>query len=214
MTTNSALTVREKPAVRLKALIHDPAATIGPIAEYLDALDHPQRVEATRGLNRRDQRRLYQLAERGPAVTLDDFVAAAPPRKPVRNYGKNTLPLPGFTRFEKRFCRPEDGSNRLFGYNEGASRPIIGPGYFVAVPTAGNPEWEKRGAIVVDYFQVPDGPVAEGWPRVKKNSSGLQILVYHRTRDFMRRVSSHVTVGAAYKVEKPLDHYFMLVREA
>jgi hypothetical protein len=29
----------------------------------------------------------------------------------------------------------------------------------------------------------------------------------------MRRVSAHVTVGAAYKGEKSLDHYFMLCRE-
>jgi hypothetical protein len=45
------------------------------------------------------------------------------------------------------------------------------------------------------------------------NSRGLQRFVYHRTRDFMRRVSRHVTIGAAYKGESPLDHYFVLVRE-
>jgi hypothetical protein len=28
----------------------------------------------------------------------------------------------------------------------------------------------------------------------------------------MRKVSESVTVGAAYKGENPLDHYFMLVR--
>ena len=37
--------------------------------------------------------------------------------------------------------------------------------------------------------------------------------MYHHTRDYMRRVSSHVTVGAAYKGETSLDHYFMLCRE-
>jgi len=89
-----------------------------------------------------------------------------------------------------------------------------GPGYFVAVPTASNPEWRSRGAIVVDYFQVPDGAVASGWPRVVPNTKGLQRFVYDRTRDFMRRVSKHVTIGAAFKVEKALDHYFVLVRES
>jgi hypothetical protein len=29
----------------------------------------------------------------------------------------------------------------------------------------------------------------------------------------MRRLSRHVTIGAAYKGERPLDHYFVLVRE-
>jgi hypothetical protein len=200
------------PAAHIRALIHASDASIGAISAWLDSLTDEQRAQCIYALNRRDQRRLYQLAADGPAVALDDFVGAAGARVAVRNLGKNTLPLPGFTRFEKRFCRPEDGSARLFGYNEGASRPFIGPGYFVAIPTAGNPEWEKRGAIVVDYFQVPDGRVADGWPRVRKNHVGLQILVYYHTRDFMRRVSKHITVGAAYKNERALDHYFMLCR--
>ena len=96
-------------------------------------------------------------------------------------------------------------------------RPIvntIGPGYFVAIPTEGHEGWPSRGAVVVDYFQVPDGPVVDGWPKVKPNSSGLQMFVYNKTRDFMRRVSSHVSIGAAYKVEKALDHYFVLCRQA
>ena len=84
---------------------------------------------------------------------------------------------------------------------------------FVARSTEGVVSWEERGAVVVDYFEVPDGPVAEDWPKVKPNSSGLQFFVYHRTRDFLRKVSTHVSIGAAYKVESALDHYFMLCRE-
>ena len=90
---------------------------------------------------------------------------------------------------------------------------LIGPGFFVGVPTDGNSDWEQRGAIVIDYFQTPDGEVADGWPKVVPNSKGLQRFVYYQTRDFMRRVSEHVSVGAAYKVEKPLGHFFMLCRE-
>ena len=84
----------------------------------------------------------------------------------------------------------------------------------MAVSTAGRPEWEARGAIVIDYFQIPDGPVPAGWPPVIPNSQGLQRFVYHHTRDFMRRVSTHVTIGAAFKEEKSLDHYFILCRQA
>jgi hypothetical protein len=80
--------------------------------------------------------------------------------------------------------------------------------------TAGRPEWEARGAVVIDYFQIPDGPVPAGWPPVIPNTKGLQRFVYHRTRDFMRRVSTHVTIGAAFKEEKSLDHYFILCRQA
>jgi len=101
---------------------------------------------------------------------------------------------------------------RLFGYNEGPTRRVVGPGYFVAIPTSERPAWSARGAVVVDYYQVPDGPVVDGWPRVVANDWRLQRLVYHETRDFMRRVSTHVSIGAAYKRERPLDHYFVLCR--
>ena len=33
------------------------------------------------------------------------------------------------------------------------------------------------------------------------------------TRDFMRRVSAHVSIGKAYKDEKPMPAYFALCRE-
>ena len=48
---------------------------------------------------------------------------------------------------------------------------------------------------------------------MRPNSEGLQRFIYMGTRDFMRRVSEHVSIGAAYKGEKPLDHYFTLCRE-
>lgn len=189
-------------------------ASLDAIADHLDGLSADARDQEARSLGRDEQRRLYQKAESGPAITLDHFV---PPgvaaRREVRHLGRNTLPLPfGWKYFEKRFCRPESGTGRLFGYNEGGTRKFIGPGYYVAVPTAGNPAWEARGQIVVDYFQVPDGPVVDGWPEVVPNDQGLQRLVFHHTRDFMRRVSQHVSIGAAYKEEKALDHYFVLVR--
>ncbi|HVK62829.1 MAG TPA: hypothetical protein VM694_00050, partial [Polyangium sp.] len=104
-------------------------------------------------------------------------------------------------------------SERLFGYNQSPFLGTVGPGFFVAVPTKGRPEWEARGQIVIDYFQVPDGPVAAGWPKVIPNSKGLQILVYNGTRDYMRKVSTQVSIGAAYKGEKALDHYFILCRD-
>ena len=138
---------------------------------------------------------------------------ALPPLQAVNHQGRNTLPLPGqHRRFQKCFCRPQDRSERLFGYNDAPSRGLIGPGYFVAIATAGQPDWEARGAIVVDYFQVPDAEVCADWPAVVPNTKGLQRFVYHRTRDFMRRVSEHVSIGAAYKGEKALDHYFTLCR--
>lgn len=200
--------------MKLRDRIHDEAASIASIGAYLDDLPAGERLAETRTLGRADQRRLYQKAAEAAPLTLDDFVpAGAPARKEVIHDGRNTLPLPGGLKlFQKRFCRPEGGGDRLFGYNHSPFLSTIGPGFFVAVPTAGNRDWEARGAVVIDYFQIPDGPVADGWPRVIPNSKGLQVFVYNKTRDFMRRVSKHVSVGAAYKVEKALDHYFMLCR--
>lgn len=197
----------------LAALIDDPGARIEEISRYLDGLDPASRWAEVSRLGRDRQRALYEKAAQAPAIDLEHFVGAAAPRVEVIHDGVNTLPVPDrLRRFQKRFCRPARDGQRLFGYNEGPTRRAIGPGYFVAVPTRGRPEWEARGAIVVDYFQVPDDGVAPGWPAVVPNHRGLQRFVYDQTRDFMRRVSAHVSIGAAFKRERPLDHYFVLCR--
>lgn len=199
----------------LIALLDDPSTRIADIAAWLDARSHEERLAATRSLDRTRQRTLYTRASLAPAITLEHFVPSdRADRTEVRHHGKNTLPLPGtFRVFEKRFCRPTGDDKRLFGFNEGSSRPWIGPGYFVAKSTRDNPVWASRGDIVVDYYEVPDGPVADTWPPVVPNSKGLQMFVYKGTRDYMRLVSKHVSIGAAYKGERALDHYFVLCRE-
>jgi hypothetical protein len=198
----------------LRDLLRDDDARIGAVATYLDGLSHAERLAETRTLGRSEQRRLYRAAGVGD-LALDHFAGAGlAPRTEVIHHGRNTLPLPGPLKlFEKRFARPEGGGDRLFGYNQSPFLTVIGPGFFVAVPTAGNKAWEERGPVVIDYFQIPDGAVPEGWPRVVPNTRGLQVFVYNRTRDFMRRVSAHVTIGAAYKEETPLDHYFILCKQ-
>ncbi len=200
----------------LADLTREHSAPIHEIASYLDGLSPSERLAQTRTLDRASQRRLYRLAAASEPLTLDHFVPAGiAPREPVIHDGRNTLPLlPNLKLFQKRFARPEgEHQDRLFGYNESPFLSTVGPGFFCAVPTAGDKEWEKRGAVVVDYFQIPDGPVPAGWPEVIPNEKGLQYFVYRHTRDFMRKVSKHVSIGAAYKVEKALDHYFILCRE-
>ena len=182
------------------------------IAEYLDDLSPLERLEQSRTLNRAQQRTLYELAKDAPPLDLDFFVPTATPCQEVIHNGRNTLPLPQAIKlFEKRFCRPKDREDCLYGYNEGKTRPLLGPGYFLAKPTPA--VWAERGSVVIDYFEVPSSEVVPSWPAVKPNSSGLQVLVYHKTRDFMRRVSSHISIGAAYKKEKPLGHFFILCRK-
>lgn len=183
-------------------------AEIDEIADWLDHLDPGARIEQTRALDPAAQRRLWRLT-RGRAVALDDIV---PPDRsalePVRHYGRNTLPA--FTLFEKRFCRPlaitED--DVLWGYNEGRTRPVVGPGYFICRATDG----DSRGEAVVDYTRVPPSKPAE-WPTVRPNEWGLQRFVYAGMLDFLRRVSEHVTIGRAYRRDRETNNFFVLCRE-
>ena len=59
---------------------------------------------------------------------------------------------------------------------------------------------------------VPDGDVPDGWPAVKPNSSGVQVLVYHKPATSCV-VSQHVSIGMAFKVENSLNNWFTLCRE-
>ncbi len=197
------------------ALLADDTSTIAALGAYLDGLAPDARAASVLDLDRAQQRRLFEKAGHAPPMTLADLVDDAAPRTEVIHDGCNTLPVPkALRRFQKRFCRPDGGGARLFGYNEGPTRKVVGPGYFVAYLTRDTPHWSARGGIVVDYFQVPDGPVVDGWPKVKANTAGVQRAVYAGTRDFLRRVSHHVSVGAAYKGERPIDHYFVLCQQA
>lgn len=198
----------------LKELLSDEATAISPIREYLESISHDERLAECMKLGKKHQRLLFELAAQNEACTLEDLVpASAPDNTEVKHQGKNTLPL--FTRFQKPMMRPAGNSTRLYGYNEGATRPLIGPGYFVAHATAGNPEWSSRGAVVVNYFEVPpeDTEVPEHWPSIKPNSKGLQKFVYKGTRDFMRKISDHVVIGEAFKGEETFNSWFVLVRE-
>jgi hypothetical protein len=201
----------------LSKRLADPNITVGELAAWLDGLTHEGRLEAMGHTSPREQKRLWEIAAGGPPITAEHFVpAGVGPRVEVIHHGRNTLPA--FKSFQKRFAKPVDGSNRFFGYNEGFTRSFIGPGCFVCIDTTEGqpgwtPAWPERGAWVVDYFQVPDGPVPDGWPKVVPNHVGLQVLVYNKTRDFMRRVSSHVSIGTAFKVEKAMGAYFTLVRQ-
>ena len=189
-------------------MVNDADVSIGAIAEHLDALDHQGRLDALFAMSRSDQRALYGKASSSAALDVGFFSQAGP----VTHHGKNSLPVPTvFRRFAKVFAAADGG--RVFGFNEGVLRPYIGPGYFVAYETAGNAEWAARGSVVVDYFQVPDGAVDPSWPKVVPNNKGLQVLVYHHTRDFMRRVSAHVSIGAAYKEERAMGQFFVLCKE-
>lgn len=199
----------------LKQRLADPSTTLEAIQGHLDSLAFEQQLKECMALGKKEQSRLFELAENNPC-TLDDLVpAGTSPDQQVVFEGKNTLPV--FTRFQKIFCRAKDDPNLLYGFNEGFTRKFIGPGYFVAhmcdVPPS-KPHWPAHGASVVNYSMVPpsNDVVVPGWPKVKPNSSGLQMFVYKGTRDFMRKITDDVSIGEAFKGAKPLNNFFTLVR--
>lgn len=194
--------------MELSDRIADPDADIDAIAAWLDALDPEARVTETRALGPKPQRRLWRLC-RGRLLDLDHFVPAdRAPLAPVRHFGRNTLPA--FREFEKRFCRPPKTEDQsvLWGYNHGVTEKLVGPGYFITRDTGG----DSRGEVVIDYTRVPPAKPAE-WPAIKPNERGISNLVYAGMHDFMRKVSTHVSIGRAYKKGRETVNCFVLCRE-
>jgi hypothetical protein len=200
----------------LHSLLANTAAPMADVSALLDNASADARRAALFSLSRSQQRALYERATASSTLTLDDLVPpGASALTPVVHAGKNSLPV--FRDFEKHMCRPADGSARIFGFNEGFTRSLIGPGYFVAMPTGlatdGAPSWAGRGGVVVDYFQVPNTTVASGWPAVVDNSVGLQRFVYRGMRDYLRKVSTHASIGAAFQGERAFNSWFVLCRD-
>lgn len=174
------------------------------IGSALDAMSEEARVRAVLALGRRELSTLFEAAADSAPLTLADIVPAdVPPLTEVIHEGKNSLPL--FTRFQKRFCRPPgENPTELWGYNEQAMRAFTGPGYLVL-------HFTPKGELVVDYGMLPPDKLPS-WPKIIPNSARLSRFIYNGTVDVLRRVSHHVTIGRAYRADKPMDAWFALAR--
>lgn len=185
----------------LAALLARPDCTQPMLAAHLDALDVEARVRECRALGKRLQRRLWEVAADAPAFTLEDLIPSTETGTVIWA-GKNSLPM--FTHFEKRFARQ---NGVVIGYNESPGIAwFSGPGYFTTVQAPDRPK-----EILFDYTRVPATAPA-GWPPVKANTSGTAKLVFGGMHDFCRRVSQTVIIGAATRLGKPIDAYFVLAR--
>ena len=176
------------------------------LAHVLDGTSHAARLRAVYELGRDDQAALFEACADNEALTLEDFVPSdRAAMTEVIHHGKNSLPM--FSHFQKRFCRPGEGGpdDQLWGYNHQTMAPVTGPGYFVAHA------WTE-GGIVIDYTMTPPKHPA-GWPEILPNDAKLSRFIYNGTKDVMRRVSQHVTVGRARRGDQIMDNWFVLVRE-
>ena len=174
------------------------------LAAYLDGLDAATRLREVRSLDKREQVKLFAAAENARPISRAHFVpTGTPPLREVIHYGRNSLPTSNF--FEKRFCLPDTPGDELWGYNEHALKGLIGPGYFVVRALS-------QFEMVIDYTALPPRK-PDAWPPILPNSARLGRLVYYQTRDIVRAVSEHVTIGHDTRNGQPLDRWFVLCRE-
>ena len=174
------------------------------LSSYLDRLERSVRIRQIRSLRAREQASLFDAAKDYLPIQVEHFVPAGKSVfQEVVHFGRNSLPA--LYIFEKRFCLPDVDSGDLWGYNEQSLKGLTGPGYFIA-------RQDSKFEFVIDYNEVPPSkPVS--WPAVLPNSSRLGRFIYFGTRDFVRRVSEHVTIGRATREGKPLDNWFILCRD-
>ena len=191
---------------KLAAALATEPLSLSAVSEALEAAPVEERVRLLRTIKGRDQARLWIAAE-GQKVALEHLVPeGVEAAREVIHAGKNSLPL--FTQFEKRFCRDAEVADRMWGYNEGITRGLVGPGYFVARVD------EKTGSACVDYYDVPPegATLPATWPGKRPNEAGLSRFVYAKMVDHLRQVSPHVVVGRAVRGGAVTDNYFLLCR--
>lgn len=182
------------------------------LAGYLDNLDDVRRVAEATTLNAGEQAQLWDAAASAKPLTLGHFVPDnLQPLQPVIHYGKNSLPL--FTKFQKVFCKAQADANtpNLWGYNEQLLKAFTGPGYFVTKATQEGDL--DHGGVVIDYTDEPTGK-AENWPKFIPNNKRLSRFIYNGTKDYMRGVSRHVSIGRASRAGQWMDNWFVLCRQA
>lgn len=180
------------------------------IGSALDAMDPTSRLWTCMSIEPAEQRKLWELFE-GSSPDRSHFVPpGTEPLREVIHHGKNTLPAHNF--FQKRFCLADDDSGDLYGYNHQSLSWLTGPGYYVAHEVDHATDRDAPSDYVIDYTRIP--PKKPGsWPEILPNEAKLGRFVYAGMKDYMRVVSSHVSVGRAYKKGKAMNAWFLLCRE-
>lgn len=185
----------------------EPKLDLDRLRTMLDTCGPWSRPNAVHALTPPQMKTLFEACEGAEALTLDAMVPTGEPLAEVIHHGKNSLPV--FSHFQKRFCRPDgdDSPDQLWGYNHNGAlqMAVTGPGYYVATLT-------EKGEVLIDYARVPPRKPS-AWPAIMGPTARAGGLVWAGMTDVLRRVSEHVTIGAAYKNGKPMGQYFALCRD-
>jgi hypothetical protein len=185
------------------AKLLDRSADRATIAEALNHLSGPERLETALALRGKQVAALYAACAGGAEVQPTDFVPAETADDVTVIFeGRNSLPVA--SRFQKRFARLDD---EIVGYNHQALAPLTGPGFFVIQAAHAGSDVPEE--LYFDYTAAPRS-VPSGWPAFKPNTAGLSNLVYKGMKDYMRAVAQNVVVGKAYKFGRSQDAYFLL----
>ena len=172
-------------------------ADLKALSAELDAATHAQRMAWMRTLGGKELAKVYAMAADGPGLELHHF--HGDPGEVVIHHGQNSLAL--FNSFQKRVV---DNNGVLQGYNHQSMSWLTGPGHFTLS--------QDGGEVLFDYTREPDTGF-DAFPPLKKNTSGMSLLVYGNMVDRVRRVSRDCVIGTAFKKGKPFDAWFMLIRE-
>ncbi|MBX3125641.1 MAG: hypothetical protein KF718_02955 [Polyangiaceae bacterium] len=178
------------------------------LSQALDAMDPKSRLATAMSIEAKEQRELWDLFADQPADASLFVPSGLEPLREVICHGKNTLPA--FNFFQKRFCLSDDDSGELWGYNHSDVGFAVGPGYYVAHGT--DDEEAPPGAYVIDYTRLPPKK-PDSWPDIIPNEARLGRFVYAGMKDYMRKVSEHVSIGRAYKGGSAMNAWFLLCRE-
>lgn len=184
----------------------EPKLDLPRLSEILDGLGHDGRVHTLGTWEKHDYKALFEAAKGFKPIDLSFVVPdGVAPLTEVIHDGHNTLPL--FKHFQKRFARTEGGPYPVVGYNHQSMQAFTGPGYFcVSIGTG-----EHEGELLLDH-SVEATAKAPSWPPIQKNEGGIGGIVSGGTIDYLRGLSSHVSIGAAYRDGKHRNHWFALVR--
>lgn len=184
----------------------EPTVDMERLAHILDGLGHEGRVHTVRTWTKRHQRSIFEAAKGFRPLDLDFLVpAGVPPLVEVIHDGCNTLPL--FKHFQKRFTKLEGDVAPIGGYNHQSMQAFTGPGYFGVTKGEG----EHEGELVIDYTKIPRQK-PESWPEIRANDGLISGIVNGGMVDYVRGVSSHVSIGVAFKNGRHRNQWFAMVR--
>jgi hypothetical protein len=190
----------------------EPKVDIERLAEILDGLGHEGRVHTMRTWDKSRMAAIFDACE-GRSITIEQVVPSGlDAAVEVIHDLRNTLPV--FTNAQKRFTKLEsaDAGFGVAGYNRqfGVAR-VSEPGYFAVSEGEG----EHANELVIDYTKsIKSGAkMPPEWPAIEPNDQGfLNKIVWGGMIDYLRRVSTHVSIGKATKDGKSIGQYFALVR--